>query len=193
MPDRRSALYKRRRILTRRSATTVCTLKRGISLSVSQTDFSCANVGSNTVALTVTDENGNQSDCTTTVIVSDPQPPVFVNCLPNLTVSTDTGSCGALVSWIEPPVLDNCGYELIQTNGPQNGEIFYPGTTNVTYELAEYGILNSTCSFNVTVIDGESPVTLCKDIQVSLSGVWHRFMLPILIVAATITAPQSKI
>ncbi|NNK88266.1 MAG: HYR domain-containing protein, partial [Flavobacteriaceae bacterium] len=39
------------------------------SLSLSQTAFTCADVGANTVTLTVTDDNGNTDTCTATVTV----------------------------------------------------------------------------------------------------------------------------
>src|SRR5206468_2513236 len=40
-------------------------------LSLSQTNFDCANIGTNSVTLTVTDNNGNSATCTATVTVVD--------------------------------------------------------------------------------------------------------------------------
>jgi hypothetical protein len=48
------------------------------SMSVSPNSFTCANVGANTVTLTVTDVNGNTSTCTATVTVADVTPPSAV-------------------------------------------------------------------------------------------------------------------
>ncbi len=46
------------------------------SMVLDITDFSCANIGANTVILTVTDNNGNTDQCTATVTVIDTISPV---------------------------------------------------------------------------------------------------------------------
>jgi hypothetical protein len=40
-----------------------------LSLSLSKTAFDCCNIGNNTVMLTVTDNNGNEANCTVVVTV----------------------------------------------------------------------------------------------------------------------------
>jgi hypothetical protein len=45
----------------------------GVTLSVSQEDFNCANLGANEVTLTVTDDCGNSSTCTAIVTVAIPE------------------------------------------------------------------------------------------------------------------------
>src|SRR5204862_740012 len=57
------------------------------SLSLTQTNFDCANIGTNTVTLTVTDNNGNSTTCAATVTVVDSVPPVAV--CQNLTLQLD--------------------------------------------------------------------------------------------------------
>src|SRR5690606_27431885 len=42
------------------------------SITIDSTDFSCGDVGENTVTLTVTDISGNVSTCSTVVTVTDP-------------------------------------------------------------------------------------------------------------------------
>ncbi len=49
-----------------------------MSLSVSPNTFNCANVGANTVTLTVTDNNNNMATCTANVTVEDNTPPTIV-------------------------------------------------------------------------------------------------------------------
>ena len=49
-----------------------------ITLSVSKTNFMCADVGDNIVTLTVTDINGNKSTCDATVTVLDVTAPMIV-------------------------------------------------------------------------------------------------------------------
>ena len=41
------------------------------TMTLSETNFDCTDVGANTVTLTVTDNNGNVSTCTATVTVED--------------------------------------------------------------------------------------------------------------------------
>ena len=47
-----------------------------VSLSADPTAFTCSEVGGNTVTLTVTDDNGNGSSCTSTVTVEDNIDPI---------------------------------------------------------------------------------------------------------------------
>lgn len=56
------------------------------STGLSQSSFNCANVGSNTVTLTVTDNNGNTATCTTTIFV--------MGANPTASVAADTTVCG---------------------------------------------------------------------------------------------------
>jgi hypothetical protein len=58
------------------------------SLSVSPNSFDCANIGNNTVTLTVTASNSNMASCTTNVEVQDNMAPTGVTCQ-DVTVSLD--------------------------------------------------------------------------------------------------------
>src|SRR5207237_777142 len=64
-------------------------------LSLDKTSFDCSNIGANTVALTVTDNNGNSQTCLATVTVVDAVAPV-VSCSPVPGASAD-GACQAAV------------------------------------------------------------------------------------------------
>ncbi|MCB9276447.1 MAG: HYR domain-containing protein [Lewinellaceae bacterium] len=92
------------------------------SLSASPTAFSCADVGSNTVTLTVTDLSGNSSSCNATVVVVDNVAPVAVCQITTvyldvsgqhtlqesevLDLANTYDNCGFLVNLISPTVVD---------------------------------------------------------------------------------------
>ena len=50
----------------------------GVTLTLSQTAFTCANIGGNSVTLTGTDASGNTSTCTATVTVIDNTAPTVI-------------------------------------------------------------------------------------------------------------------
>src|SRR5204863_40216 len=78
------------------------------SLSLSQTNFDCTNIGANTVTLTVTDNNGDIPICTATVTVVDLVPPVAV--CTNLTVELDgSGHATITAAQINNGSSDACG------------------------------------------------------------------------------------
>lgn len=70
-------------------------------------NFSCSNIGDNTVNLVVTDTDGNKSYATATVTVVDDIAPV-ITCPNNIEVNNDPGVCGAVVTFTTPVVTDNC-------------------------------------------------------------------------------------
>ena len=65
-------------------------------------DFTCADVGNNTVTLTVVDVNGNVSTCTATITVEDNVNPT-ANCQ-NLTVQLDASGNVSITA----AQVDNC-------------------------------------------------------------------------------------
>ncbi len=108
------------------------------------------------------DLSGNIATCTFTVTVQDVEVPILSACPADITVNADPGACGAQVSWTPPSVGDNCpGAVLTSDHVP--GETFGVGLpTLVTYTAIDASGGVATCSFNVTVVDGELPqITAC--------------------------------
>lgn len=117
--------------------------------SVSPTTLSCANIGLYTVSLTVTDVNGNTSNGTATVTVTDNIVPVMT-CPFNVVV----GFCVPVVTFSLPIVDDNCPINpamLLQTNGLPSGSNFPVGTTTQSFNYTDPSGNTAFCSFNVTV------------------------------------------
>jgi len=78
------------------------------SRSLSKTSFDCSNVGANTVTLTVTDNNGNTSTCSSSVVVLDHVSPTAV--LKDITVSLDaSGNASIEGTDVDNGSSDACG------------------------------------------------------------------------------------
>jgi hypothetical protein len=75
-----------------------------------KTNFTCSNVGANTVYLTVTDVNGNFDTKSAIITVVDNIPPT-ITCPPNITHLNDPGVCSYTVNIINPLTSDNCGIQ----------------------------------------------------------------------------------
>ncbi|MCB9016960.1 MAG: HYR domain-containing protein, partial [Lentimicrobiaceae bacterium] len=146
------------------------------NLAVNPSAFTCANIGPNTVTLTVTDNNGNTSTCDATVTVQDILPPSFgATCPGNQNHTADAGVCTYTHSddlW-NPTATDNCAVAsqtytvsapstLTAPNTTLNGQVFAKGTTTVTWTATDASGNSQTCVFTVTVTDDEDPVALCK-------------------------------
>ena len=130
-----------------------------VSLSLSQSNFNCSDIGVNTITLSATDASNNTGSATLTVTVLDTIKPVIAGLPANISVnaSSATGTCGANVSWTPPTVSDNClGAVLTSSHAP--GSFFGLGTTTVTYTATDASNNVRTGSFTVTVTDNTPPV-----------------------------------
>jgi len=130
------------------------------SLSVSPDSFTCADVGDNSVTLTVTDVNGNVSTCTATVTVEDNLAPT-ITCPADVTVNADAGTCAATgVALGQPTTSDNCGVATVVNDAPAS---FPLGDTIVTWTVTDTNGNQSTCTQTVTVLGYNN---LVVDVQI---------------------------
>lgn len=115
---------------------------------VDMSNFTCADLGDNTVQVVVFDENGNCADGPETVTVVDAIAPTIA-CPSNIS----TSSCAA-INYDLPIVSDNCSMNLVpQLNGLPSGSIFPVGASTVEYSVADDSGNTSTCSFEVVVMN----------------------------------------
>jgi hypothetical protein len=124
-------------------------------------------VGVTTNTFTVTDGAGNTATCSFSVTVTDAELPVWAACPANITVSTSTTSCDAVVSWTAPTATDNCA--VVNSSGTQTpGSTFALGTTTVTYTADDAAGNTATCAFDITVNDSIAPNAICQNVTVNL-------------------------
>jgi hypothetical protein len=103
----------------------------------------------------------------------------LLRCVSNRNVSVDPGKCSAVVNEIDPLFTPsspgNVEYKVdhngtIETGSAAtlSGRTFNLGTTHVTYTYED--ITKQTCSFDVTVYDGDPPLAQCKNVTVQLDA-----------------------
>ena len=138
------------------------------SLAVSPNSFTCADVGDNTVILTVTDVNGNISSCSSTVTIEDPFLPV-ASCQ-NITVQLDaTGNVTITGADVDNGSTDNCSIASLAVS-PNTFTCAEIGANTVTLTVTDADGNTDTCTATVTVEDIMMPSAVCQDITVQLDG-----------------------
>ena len=132
-------------------------------------NFTCADVGTMGVTMTLTDAYGTTSTCTATITIQDNVAPtatcqdvtVQLNASGNAFINTcevDTGSndaCGGFV-----------GVTLNQTTFNCNDI----GSNSITMTVTDVNGNTGTCTSTVTVQDQVNPVASCKNVTVQLDG-----------------------
>ena len=137
-------------------------------LDLDVTTFDCTTLGANLVELTVTDESGNSSTCSSIVTVEDVTVPL-ASCQ-NITASLDNnGYLSLAFDAIDSNSIDECS---IATYGvsPQNFSCTDIGSQTVTLTVTDLGGNTSSCTANVTVEDSTPPVATCQDATLSLDA-----------------------
>lgn len=138
------------------------------SISIDINSFDCSNVGSNTVTLTVTDNNNNVSTCTSTVTVQDNINPTAL--CQNQTIQLDaSGSASIAVSDIDNGSNDNCGVQSTSID-ITTFDCSNVGSNTVTLTVTDVNNNVSTCTATVTVQDTTNPVASCQDAVVQLDA-----------------------
>ena len=147
------------------------------TIVIDVTDFTCADIGPNTVTLTVTDTNGLMSTCTTTVTVEDTLPPVAM-CVAPFTLQLDAlGMASITAADIDNGSTDNCGIATIaiDTSDFTCADI---GPNTVTLAVTDTNGLMSTCTTTVTVEDTLPPMITCPSDQTESVDTNCEFVLP---------------
>ncbi len=139
-----------------------------LNLHIGQAGFSCANVGANTVVLTVTDVNNNTSTCSATVTVQDLVAPIAL-CQP-VTVQLNSAGNGTLnASQVNNGSNDACGILNLHI-GQAGFTCANVGANTVVLTVTDVNNNTATCSATVTVQDLVAPNALCQNLTVSLDA-----------------------
>ncbi|MFN8395290.1 MAG: HYR domain-containing protein [Bacteroidia bacterium] len=109
-------------------------------------------VGTNQVVYVATDLAGNTATCSFTVVVLDSVAPVIV-CPAAINFTTNSGTCGAVVTYPNASATDNCGSVTAQIAGLGSGSVFPVGVTTNEFLATDGSGWTSTCAFTVTVVD----------------------------------------
>ncbi|MCB9269369.1 MAG: HYR domain-containing protein [Lewinellaceae bacterium] len=130
----------------------------GVSSSyLSQTAFTCQNLGTNMVYLVAVDNNGNQDSCLSNVTVADPSnfccDTPSITCPADITVTADPFACEVAVSYADPTVMSNCTPVITQLSGPASDSLLAFGMYTVQFEASNGPMLKDTCSFTITVLE----------------------------------------
>ena len=142
-----------------------CTL----SLSMSQTTFSCDDLGANTITLTGTDESGNTTTATAVVTVTDVTDPTVVAIDSYFEVVLDiNGQASITTSDIDNGSSDNCTLTLsLDVTDFDCNNI---GENTVTLTGTDESGNSTTDTAVVTVIDDMDPTVVTQDITVTLDA-----------------------
>lgn len=148
------------------------------SISLDVYEFNCANLGENTITMTVTDTSGNSSSCQTLVIVADVLEPEMV-CFEITIALNEEGLAILNPASFGFDITDNCliqdSYLDIDTFNCSN----IGSPTLVSLTTVDSSGNTSSCSFYVTVIDNQGPQIFGIDDQfVELPPYPSNFVLP---------------
>jgi gliding motility-associated-like protein len=154
------------------------------SVSLSQTDFTCAHVGVNTVTLTVTDTKGNVATGTATVTVIDNSAPIAIAQNINAYLNA-SGAVTVTPAQVNNGSSDNCSIATM-TLSATTFNCSNLGANPVTLTVVDPFNNVSTANAVITVVDSVKPIlTVPADITVFTNSGCSAFGFPIGTASAT--------
>ena len=140
-----------------------------VNLSLSQTSFTCANVGSNTVTLTATDASGNFRTATATITVMDTiKPTLSVNSSITLYLNT-TGNATLTTAMVNNGSTDNCSISSVNLS-QTSFSCAQSGSNNVLFTVTDVNGNSNSANISVNIIDSVKPVARPRNLTLFLNA-----------------------
>ena len=139
------------------------------SLTLSKTNFTCADLGTENVILTVADGVGQEDQCTASVSILDTiRPQAF--CTPVAIPLDENGQAALPAGQVNNGSSDNCGIASLNLSQSQFSCADL-GQQEVTLTVEDAAGLTETCRSTVTVVDNRAPEAFCQDITIYLNNI----------------------
>ena len=135
------------------------------TIILNKEDFSCSEIGTNSVSIIAKDASGNLVEVNQTLTVLDTISPT-VNCANDTLILDENGLASLDTAAVLLAYADNCGVENISISKSQFGNTDV-GTQNITISIIDSSGNTSQCSPLITIISPE-PEAVCKDAIVYL-------------------------
>ena len=151
------------------SALATATDNCSVQISSPPANFTCANLGANTITVTATDNSGNSSTCIATVDVVDPINPT-VTCKNTTVALNASGTATITEESIYQSSADNCGTVTLVGVNPSVVNCSHLGATTIVLYAIDGSFNSANCTATVTVVDNTPPSATCKNATVSLDA-----------------------
>lgn len=154
-----------------------CTPASELTYMADLTDFSCDDLGDNSVTITVTDKAGNAASQTITVTVVDDMAPVFSANNPNglspLRFAIDPSSSNAVtiaVSDLRTTVGDNCDGNPTVTLSQSSFTCNDLGSQTITLTATDASGNTNTATEIIEIVDETIPTAVTQDATIALDA-----------------------
>jgi hypothetical protein len=153
-----------------------CTLTPNLIFSLDITDFTCADLGDNTVTLTVTDEATNSANATAIVTVEDSIDPIVIT--QNITVQLDaSGNASIVPADVNDGSSDNCMMGTLSLD-VTDFTCANLGANTVSLTVTDQSGNNASSTATVVVEDSIDPIVITQDITVQLDASGNASIVP---------------
>lgn len=132
-----------------------------VNLSLSQTDFTCGEIGNNVVQLTATDDQGNSTSIDVTIVVSESAPIITIQAPFNNLELDANGTATLTLADLNAIATDDCGIQSF-TLDKTDFDCSNIGPSVVTLTAIDIHGNTTTNQVVLFVEDNISPVVQCK-------------------------------
>ncbi|MFT7010530.1 MAG: hypothetical protein ACJAWR_000531, partial [Flavobacteriales bacterium] len=139
----------------------------GVTMSLSDTTYTCADLGINPTTLYVTDTSGNVDSCISMVTVLDTITPV-ANCKDTTIYLGASGLLTIDSSFVNDSSYDNCEFTLAISQS--SFTCADTGANIITLTAQDASGNSSTCTATVTILDTVPPTAICKNATIFLDS-----------------------